>query len=113
MKLKVLAVSMLAVLSLLTVAGSASAFVYHMRYGQAKHASLGWVSELCESSNECTGYGTGQCFRQSESSFACTVGLFSPGAFQGEEIECDTVLRWGVATGGTIVLKYRGPFNCH
>jgi hypothetical protein len=101
-----------AITALFLLVGSAQAFQWHMRYGQAKHASRAFAEELCRSSSECTGYGVGQCYRASESRFDCTIGLFSPGVEPGEEIECDVVLHWGASRSGFVALKRRGPFHC-
>jgi hypothetical protein len=109
MKIKVIVVSLLA---FLVFAASSSAFIYHLRYGQAKHASLSLARELCSEVSECTGYATGQCYRARESRFDCAIGLFSPGDEPGEEIECTTVLHWGVSHDGYVALKRRGPFHC-
>jgi hypothetical protein len=109
-KLK-LAVS--ALLTFLVLAGSAQAFQWHMRYGQAKHASREFVEQLCREDPECTDYGVGACIRVSESRFDCEVGTFyaqSPGP--GEETECNVRLHWGVNRAGYIVLKRHGTPHC-
>lgn len=112
MKLKVLMVSVLAFFAL---AGTAAAVGYHMRYGQAKQETRLYAEEACEQERECTGYGTGQCFRSSESTFNCGVGLFFPNRTSGGEIECDWRLHWGVnhRTGGVIRLNGHSRIHCH
>ena len=106
-----LAVSL--VLAFFVLVGSAQAFHWHMRYGQAKHASREFVEQLCREDPECTGYGVGQCLRKSESRFDCVVGTFyaeTPGP--GEETECNVVLHWGVNRAGYIALKRHGQPRC-
>jgi hypothetical protein len=73
-KLKLTIASILALL--LIGVGTAEAFQWHMRYGQAKNASKSFVKELCAEDSECTAWGVGQCYRQSESSFSCQIGWF-------------------------------------
>jgi hypothetical protein len=99
--------------SFFVIVGSAQAFRWHMRYGQAKNASKAFVQELCREDRGCTGYGIGQCFRISESRFDCEVGTFyadTPGL--GEEMECNVLLHWGVGRSGYVVLKRHGPPHC-
>jgi hypothetical protein len=110
-KLKIVAI--LALLGCLAFAASADAFKYRMRYGQAKHESLTYVKRLCAEIPECTGYGTGQCYRRSLSRFDCMVGIFSEGAEYGEEIECDQMLHWGVSLSGYVSLKNSGEPYCY
>lgn len=95
------------------VVGSAEAFHWHIRYGQAKHASKEFAFEACKSDHKCAGYGVGQCYRASESRFDCEVGLFyadSPGP--GEETECNIPLHWGVSRSGYLTLKNHGQVHC-
>lgn len=93
-------------------AATADAFVWHMRYGQAKNATKEFAREACREDRECIGWGVGQCYRRSQSSFVCTMGLFYPGIEPGEEIECDVRLRWGASRGGYITLKNAGSPHC-
>jgi hypothetical protein len=100
-------------LAFFALAGSAQAFQWHMRYGQAKHASREFVEGVCHADRECTGYGVGKCVRISESRFDCAVGTFyadSPGP--GEETECSIVLHWGVNQAGYMTLKRHGTPRC-
>jgi hypothetical protein len=97
----------------LALVGSAQAFQWHMRYGQAKHASKEFVEQACREDRKCTGYGVGKCVRISESRFDCEVGTFyaeSPGP--GEETECNVLLHWGVNRAGYMVLKRHGTPHC-
>jgi hypothetical protein len=99
--------------ALLVLAGSAEAFQWHMRYGQAKHASKEFVEQLCREAPECTGYGVGKCTRMSSSRFDCEVGtLYANSPAPGEETECNVVLHWGVNRAGFIALKRHGRLNC-
>ncbi len=97
----------------LVLVSSADAFQWHMRYGQAKHASRVFIQEACREDHECTGYGVGQCSRISSSRFDCEAGLFyanTPGL--GEELECNIALHWGVSYSGYVVLKNHGQPHC-
>jgi hypothetical protein len=108
MKLK-LAVAALA--AFLLLAGSAEAFQWHMRYGQAKHASRQYAVGACEQIGECTAFAVGQCYRISASRFDCQIGIFTPGV-ETEEIECNQMLHWGVSYTGRVQLKNSGEPNC-
>jgi hypothetical protein len=110
--MKVKLVSAVLLVFLVVGVPTAQAFHWRMRYGQAKHSSRQFAIDLCERNSECTGFGVGQCYRITDSRFDCAIGLFSPGAERGEEIECDTVLHWGVGYSGYVELKNRGPFHC-
>jgi hypothetical protein len=95
------------------LAGSAEAFKWHMRYGQAKNASKEFIKAVCAEENECTGWGVDQCYRRSQSRFDCGVGAFyanSPNI--GEETECTMTLHWGASNSGYVVLKNHGPVHC-
>ena len=110
MKMKL---TLAALLAFFVLAGSAQAFHWHMRYGQAKHASREFVEQLCGEDRVCTGFGVGHCLRISDSRFDCEVGTFyaeSPGP--GEETECNIVLHWGVSHSGYMTLKRHGSPNC-
>ncbi|HVQ58692.1 MAG TPA: hypothetical protein VMS60_07270 [Solirubrobacterales bacterium] len=93
-------------------AGTASAFVWHMTYGQAKSATKEFAKESCREDSECVAWGVGKCTRRTESGFACEAGLFfrSPGS--SEEVECDIVLHWGADHAGYVKLKRHGPPHC-
>lgn len=110
MKVK-LAVAVLA--AFLLLAGTAQAFEWHMRYGQAKHESRAFVEQVCREDRECTGFGVGQCFRISSSRFDCEVGTFYANYPEyGEEMECNLPLHWGVSYYGEVVLKNHGRAHC-
>ncbi len=104
--------AVIAMAAFFALAGSAEAFQWHMRYGQAKHASKEYAKEGCREIAECVAYAVGQCYRQSSSRFDCTVGRFYPGVEPGEEIECNTVLHWGVSYSGRVQLKNAGEPYC-
>jgi hypothetical protein len=116
-KLKVLA---LVISAFLVLAGSAEASQRHMRYGQAKHESRGFIKELCSEERQCTGYDVGQCYRQSESGFACKIVTFwadipefvDNASEFGEHSECNTTLHWGMNYSGYIRLKGAGSAHC-
>jgi hypothetical protein len=97
----------------LAFVSSAQAFHWHMRYGQAKHASKAFVQEACREDSKCTGYGVGQCYRASEGRFDCEVGTFyADTPSLGEELECNIALHWGVSYSGYMVLKNHGTPHC-
>lgn len=110
MKAKLALVSLLAFFVLVS---AAQAFQWHMRYGQAKHASREFIEQVCHEDPKCTGYAVPKCARASESRFDCLVGTFYaelPGP--GEETECHMVLHWGVDHAGYMALKRHGPLHC-
>jgi hypothetical protein len=110
MKVKVV---LAALVALLVLAGSAEAFVYHMGYGQAKRETLAYEKEVCAKERGCTGFGVGfPCLRASESRFDCIMALFFEGTRPGEEIECNSVLHWGVNRSGFVALKSEGRPKC-
>jgi hypothetical protein len=105
--------SVSALLAFFVLVGSAQAFQWHMRYGQAKHASREFVEGACRADSECTGYGVGQCARVSGSRFDCEVGTFyAESPAPGEETECNVLLHWGVNRAGYVVLKRHGTPHC-
>ncbi len=110
--MRVKAVIAVTLTALVLSAGSANAFQWHMRFGQAKNASKEYTKDLCADLRECIGWGVGQCYRQSNSRFDCTIGTWFPGKEAGEEIECRQVLHWGASYSGYVVLKNAGRPNC-
>ncbi len=110
MKTKVLVV---AVAAFFALSATASAFHWHMSYGQAKHATKEFAHGFCEEDRECVGWGVGQCHRKSESRFDCTMGVFYEGFYEpGDKVECDIVLHWGVSQSGYVTLKNHGKPYC-
>jgi hypothetical protein len=94
-------------------AGEATAFVWHLGYGQAKNATKNFAKEVCREDPECKSWGVGPCLRRSESRFDCTMGVFYRDFFEPEdEAECDIVLHWGVDRAGYVALKRHGPPHC-
>jgi hypothetical protein len=110
-KLLVLSLVFATAIVLLTPA-MATAFQWHMRYGQAKHESRRYASRTCSELSECEAFGVGQCYRRSESRFDCTIGFFFPGPEYIEEIECNEILHWGVDYNGYVRLKNSGEPQC-
>ncbi len=101
------------VLAFVALAGTAQAFQWHLRYGQAKHASRQFAEQVCREDRECSGWGVGQCYRASSSRFDCTIGLFYKGLYEpGDKAECDIVLHWGVDHAGYMKLKNYGDPHC-
>jgi hypothetical protein len=92
--------------------GTAQAFTYHMRYGQAKNATKELAKTSCAEDIECRGYGVGSCHRVSESRFDCVMALFYAGPTPEEEIECNTMLHWGASYSGYVQLKNHGRPYC-
>jgi hypothetical protein len=109
MRIKLMVASLLV---FLLVVGSAQAFTYHLSYGQAKHATKEVAQEFCAHAAECSGYGVGACNRVSESRIDCVMAQFYPGREPGEEVECNTVLHWGVSRQGFVELKRHGQPHC-
>lgn len=109
-RVKLAAVCLLAFLAI--GVASAEAFVWHMRYGQAKNATKAFARESCNEDTECLGWGTGQCYRKSQSRFDCEMALFYAGIEPGEEIECNILLHWGASHSGYVTLKNHGRPYC-
>lgn len=111
MKIKVLVLAVAAFFALTT---AASAFHWHLGYGQAKHGTREFAQALCEEDHKCVGWGVGHCSRLSDSRIDCVMGLFYENFYEpGDEAECDAVLHWGVSHSGQVVLKNHGLLNCH
>jgi len=66
---------------------------------------------VCRESTECIGSASGQCRRRSPRRFDCVMVILYPDSESGEEIQCNTILHWGVR-GGRIVLRGSGPQQC-
>jgi hypothetical protein len=110
-KIKVLVLAVAAFFVLVT---TASAFHWHLGYGQAKHATREFAQAFCAEDRECDGYGVGRCVRRSDSRIDCTMGVFYKDFYEpGAEAECDIVLHWGVNRHGFIALNNYGLPNCH
>jgi hypothetical protein len=101
-----------ALASLALGAATADAFVWHMRYGQAKNATKEVARELCREDKECLDWKAGPCRRKSESSFSCEMAHYFAGTQPGEEIRCTITLHWGVDKGGYMDLKRTGRPHC-
>jgi hypothetical protein len=114
MKLKVLVVS---VLAFLVVGVSSASAYYYMTYWQAKNETAELASETCR--ENCIHSEAGPCHRRSRSAFDCvmirTYGFVpQPGEeVQGPiEVDCYTLLHWGVNRRGIITLKGYGEPHC-
>lgn len=111
MRLKVLVLTVTAFFALVA---TASAFHWHLGYGQAKHATREFAEAFCEEDRDCVAWGVGRCVRRSDSRVDCTMGAFYKDFYEpGDEVECDIVLHWGVNRSGYIDLKNYGSPNCH
>lgn len=111
MRIKVL---VLAVAAFFAIVTTASAFHWHLGYGQAKHATREFAQALCEEDHKCVAYGIGRCIRRSDSRIDCGLGTVEKNFYEpGDEVECDLVLHWGVDREGYIALKNHGLPNCH
>lgn len=106
------AIAALAV-SFLAFVGTATAFQWHLGYGQAKHETRLFAEETCRAERKCIAYAVGPCKRVSESRIDCVAGLLYKGVAEpGDEVACDIVLHWGVNHSGQVVLKNHGSPNC-
>lgn len=109
MKLKVLAVSLLAFFA---VIGSANAFVWHLRVSTARHETERFMKQYCEEESECLAWAGSKCLRNSESAVECQGAVWTPGYSIEEETECYFTLHWGVSYSGTVALKNHGQVKC-
>lgn len=110
MKLKVLAVSLLA---FFVIVGSAQAFVWHLRVSTARHETERFIRGICEEEGpECTAWAGYRCNRISESRVDCLAATWGPGYSIEEEIECYLTLHWGVNYEGVVALKNHGQARC-
>lgn len=112
MKVKLVIAVLLALFATASLPTSAGAFRWHLRYGQAKRETWHHAHRRCGEVRECEAYAAGTCRRRSDSRFDCVMGLFFPGAEGPREIECNSILHWGVARGGYVALKYEGRPHC-
>jgi hypothetical protein len=110
MKLKVLAVSLLVVLTSAVFVPVAWAVRYHLSLSLAQHETRLWVRSVCEGVQECSGTAVGRCFRNTESNVAC-VGAFFYG-YGYEEEECNRFIRWGTNSQGIVAFRGYGPRTC-
>jgi hypothetical protein len=99
--------------ALLCLAASAQAFVWHLGFGQAKHATKEFVEETCRLERKCIADRVGSCKRASESRVDCAAAFLYKGVNEpGEEIVCAILLHWGVNHHGEIALKRHGRPTC-
>jgi hypothetical protein len=97
----------------LCLAAAAQAFVWHLGYGQAKHATKEFAEETCRRERKCVAYGVGPCKRASESRVDCVADFLYKGVNEpGDEVVCAIVLHWGVNHHGEIALKRHGKPVC-
>jgi len=114
MQLKTLGGIVLTIVALAFSAASAEASGYYMTYGQAVAETKRYARNTCNELPECIAWGKGPCLRRSPSAFNCIAAFFypGPGIEEGEELECNQILYWGVSRGGYIVLKNFSEPNC-
>lgn len=97
----------------LTLVGTATAFQWHLGYGQAKHETRVFAEETCRAEHKCIGYAVGPCHRASESRVDCFAAFLYKGVVEpGDEVACNIALHWGVSHDGQVVLKNHGSPNC-
>jgi hypothetical protein len=109
MRPRLLVASLLALIALAAPAG-ASASRYHLSLGLAKHETRELVKGACERIGQCTGYGVGRCYRNTDSNVSCIGGFFF-GEPPEEEV-CSRLIRWGVNTQGYVAFRGYGPQHC-
>lgn len=110
MKVKVVIAALAAFLCL---AATAQAFVWHLGYGQAKHATKEFAEESCRIDRKCVDYRVGPCKRRSESGVDCVVSFLYTGVVEpGDKAACALILHWGVNRNGELALKKHGKPKC-
>jgi hypothetical protein len=108
-----LKVALVALAAFLCLAGAAQGFQWHLRYGQAKHATKEFAEVTCRRDHKCKAYGVGKCRRQSESRVDCAVAFLYKGVAEpGDEVVCALILHWGVSHSGEVALKRHGRPHC-
>lgn len=113
MKVKIAVASLL--IFLIVGVGSAEAGRWYMPYRQAVNATREFAAESCK--GYCVASTAGPCRRFSSSRFDCVmVHLYAflppPPAEEAEEVECHTLLHWGVNYRGRVVLKGTSKPRC-
>jgi hypothetical protein len=98
---------------------SADAY-YYMTYRQAKAETAEFAAESCR--RNCVESAAGPCRRRSRSAFSCVMiqtYAFLPSAQEEAEgvegpveVDCHTLLHWGVNYRGVIVLKRASEPHC-
>lgn len=106
MKAKVLVIAVLAVLTV--GVGSASAFNYHLSFAQAEHGTRELARKSCANDNKCIASGVGKCLRFSLSRVDCIEQLLDETPYG--EMECNTIIHWGVGPGGYLKFNYGKPY---
>ena len=110
MKVKVVIAALAAFLCL---TATAQAFVWHLGYGQAKHATQEFAEATCKGDRKCVAYKVGPCKRASESRVDCAPGFLYKGVSEpGDEVVCVILLHWGVNHHGEVALKNHGRPAC-
>lgn len=99
-------------LMFLAITGVAQAFVWHLSMSLARTENVKLAREICEEDRECIAWSGRQCQRVSESRIDCLAAIWYPGAQEGEEIQCDTIMHWGTDRNGYVVLKRHGRPHC-
>lgn len=106
MKAKILAA---AIAAFFVVVVPAQAFHYHLRFSQAKHGTREVAIRDCEEDNKCVGFAIGECRRISDPRIDCIEANFDETV--SGELECNTILHWGVEPGGYVKFRY-GHVHC-
>lgn len=102
-----------AVAAFLCLTATAQAFVWHLGYGQAKHATKEFAEGTCRSERHCVASRVGPCKRASESRVDCAAAFLYKGVNEpGDEVVCAILLHWGVNHHGEIALKRHGRPAC-
>jgi hypothetical protein len=84
-----------------------------LSYGQATQETRRHARGVCREATECIGSAAGRCRRRSPRRIDCVMVILYPDSeLPEEEIQCNTVLRWGVRGGGRIVLRGSGRQRC-
>jgi hypothetical protein len=109
MKLKVLAVSLLA---FFVLAGSAQAVNWHLGVPLARHETESFMKSFCEEQSECLAWAGSKCLRISERQVDCRGASWWPGESVEVEEECYLTLYWGTSSTGVIALKNHSSPKC-
>jgi hypothetical protein len=108
MKLKVLAVSLAALVALLVAAPGALAWQYHLPFYKAQNSANRFTKELCAEDAECI-YWTTKCLRVNDQRVTCAEGTWDEGTEEGETLRCIGIEKFGIAPGGYIKETFGKP----
>jgi hypothetical protein len=76
----------------------------------ARHETRLFVSGVCEELPECSGFGVGNCYRNTESNVSCYGAYFY--GYGYEEEECNRLFRWGTNSRGIVAFRGYGARHC-